>query len=57
MSSSFQSLKAFVPPSLAKSLSSVQKPEYFKGGVAYIYIYIVVIDVAFHVVIVEDFHT
>ena len=40
MSSSFQSLKAFVTPSLAKDLSSAQKPEYFKQGVAYIYIYI-----------------
>ena len=39
--SSFQSRKEFVTPSLAKrGLSSGPKPEYFKGGVAYIYIYI-----------------
>ena len=38
--SSFQSRKEFVTPSLAKrGLSSGPKPEYFKGGVAYIYIY------------------
>ena len=28
------------PPVLQKNLSSGPKPEYFKGGVAYIYIYI-----------------
>ena len=39
--SSFQSRKEFVTPSLAKrGLSSGPKPEYFKGGLAYIYIYI-----------------
>ena len=27
-------------PQSAKNLSSVQKPEYLKGGVAYIYIYL-----------------
>ena len=37
--SSFQSRKEFVTPSLAKrGLSSGPKPEYFKGGVAYLYI-------------------
>ena len=41
--SSFQSRKEFVTPSLAKrGLSSGPKPEYFKGGVAYIYICICV---------------
>ena len=41
MELSVQSLKAFVAPSLAKNLSSVQNPEYFKGGGSiYIYIYI-----------------
>ena len=53
--SSFQSRKEFVTPSLAKrGLSSGPKPEYFKGGVAYIYICVCVYNVPQQVLPNED---